>query len=86
MCSSDLPHDSRLADVDRLCELNVIEQVVNVSQTTVVRDAWGRGQPLAVHGWRKSRSAARERSHWARAAATDGISLTSATGTSHQLS
>lgn len=35
----------------RLCELNVIEQVVNVSQTTVVRDAWGRGQELAVHGW-----------------------------------
>lgn len=34
-----------------LCELNVIEQVVNVSQTTVVRDAWGRGQTLAVHGW-----------------------------------
>ncbi|HVS35987.1 MAG TPA: carbonate dehydratase [Gemmataceae bacterium] len=36
---------------DRLCELNVIEQVVNVSQTTVVRDAWARGQTLAVHGW-----------------------------------
>ena len=36
---------------DRLCELNVIEQVVNVSQTTVVRDAWARGQKLAVHGW-----------------------------------
>jgi carbonic anhydrase len=36
---------------DRLCELNVIEQVVNVSQTTVVREAWARGQPLAVHGW-----------------------------------
>ena len=35
----------------RLCELNVIEQVVNVSQTTVVRDAWRRGQQLAVHGW-----------------------------------
>jgi carbonic anhydrase len=35
----------------RLCELNVIEQVVNVSQTTVVRDAWARGQALAVHGW-----------------------------------
>ncbi|HZT80158.1 MAG TPA: carbonate dehydratase [Gemmataceae bacterium] len=33
-----------------LCELNVIEQVVNVSQTTIVRDAWGRGQALAVHG------------------------------------
>jgi carbonic anhydrase len=36
---------------DRLCELNVVEQVLNVSQTTVVRDAWSRGQPLAVHGW-----------------------------------
>jgi carbonic anhydrase len=36
---------------DRLCELNVIEQVVNVSQTTVVRDAWTRGQAVAVHGW-----------------------------------
>jgi carbonic anhydrase len=36
---------------DRLCELNVIEQVVNVAQTTVVRDAWTRGQALAVHGW-----------------------------------
>jgi carbonic anhydrase len=35
----------------RLCELNVIEQVVNVAQTTVVRDAWDRGQPLTVHGW-----------------------------------
>src|SRR5438270_9583292 len=34
-----------------LCELNVIEQVVNVSQTTVVRDAWARGQTVAVHGW-----------------------------------
>jgi carbonic anhydrase len=36
---------------ERLCELNVIEQVVNVSQTTVVRDAWNRAQSLAVHGW-----------------------------------
>jgi len=35
----------------RLCELNVIEQVVNVSQTTVVHDAWMRGQSLTVHGW-----------------------------------
>ena len=35
----------------RLCELNVMEQVVNVSQTTVVRDAWARGRALAVHGW-----------------------------------
>jgi carbonic anhydrase len=37
--------------LDRLCELNVIEQVVNVAQTTVVQDAWARGQPLTVHGW-----------------------------------
>lgn len=36
---------------NRLCELNVIEQVVNVGQTTVVRDAWARGQQLTVHGW-----------------------------------
>ncbi len=35
----------------RLCEMNVIEQVVNVSRTTVVRDAWKRGQTLSVHGW-----------------------------------
>jgi carbonic anhydrase len=35
----------------RLCELNVIEQVVNVAQTTVVQQAWARGQELAVHGW-----------------------------------
>jgi carbonic anhydrase len=36
---------------ERLCELNVIEQVANVIQTTIVRDAWSRGQALAVHGW-----------------------------------
>jgi carbonic anhydrase len=35
----------------RLCELNVIEQVINVSQTTIVRDAWARNQTLVVHGW-----------------------------------
>ena len=35
----------------RLCELNVIEQVVNVCQTTMVEDAWARGQSLSVHGW-----------------------------------
>jgi carbonic anhydrase len=35
----------------RLCELNVIEQVINVCQTTVVQDAWARGQALSVHGW-----------------------------------
>jgi carbonic anhydrase len=36
---------------DRLCELNVIEQVANVSQTTIAREAWERGQALSVHGW-----------------------------------
>lgn len=36
---------------DRLCELNVIEQVANVCETTVVQDAWRNGQPLSVHGW-----------------------------------
>ena len=35
----------------RLCELNVVEQVVNVCQTTIVQDAWAREQPLTVHGW-----------------------------------
>lgn len=37
--------------LDRLCELNVIEQVANVCKTTIVRDAWESGQALAVHGW-----------------------------------
>jgi len=35
----------------RLCELNVVEQVMNVCKTTVVQSAWERGQSLAVHGW-----------------------------------
>jgi carbonic anhydrase len=35
----------------RLCELNVAEQVQNICQCTAVQDAWGRGQPLEVHGW-----------------------------------
>ncbi len=39
------------ARVDRLCELNVIEQVVNVAQTTVVESAWARGQEVTIHGW-----------------------------------
>ena len=37
--------------VDALGELNVIEQARNVCQTTIVQDAWARGQPLVVHGW-----------------------------------
>ena len=36
---------------DALCELNVIEQVVNVAHTTVLQDAWSRGQPVTLHGW-----------------------------------
>ena len=34
-----------------LCDINVIEQVVNVAQSTVLLDAWGRGQPVTLHGW-----------------------------------
>jgi carbonic anhydrase len=44
---ASLPEERRL---DRLCELNVTEQVVNVCQTTIVEDAWSREQPLTVHG------------------------------------
>jgi carbonic anhydrase len=51
-------HSAQLERIDldalrhaRLCELNVIEQVANVCETTVVRDAWARGQTLSVHGW-----------------------------------
>jgi carbonic anhydrase len=51
-------HDAQLAilrdpghKLDRLCELNVIEQVANVCNTTCVRSAWRSGQPLTVHGW-----------------------------------
>jgi carbonic anhydrase len=39
------------ARLDRLSELNVIEQVANVCRTTIVQNAWSRGQKLAVHGW-----------------------------------
>ena len=43
-----LPEHGR---ADALCELNVIEQVVNVAQSTVVQDAWARGQGVTLHGW-----------------------------------
>ena len=43
--------DGEEARIDRLCELNVIEQVQHVSQTTIVQDAWARGQDVAIHGW-----------------------------------
>jgi carbonic anhydrase len=51
-------HETRLAQITeeaqrwhKLCELNVIEQVYNVSNTTIVRNAWKRGQELTLHGW-----------------------------------
>ena len=51
-------HEEQLAKIsdeneriDRLCELNVIEQVRNVGRTTIVQNAWQRGQELVVHGW-----------------------------------
>jgi len=40
-----------ISSENRLCELNVIEQVANVCETTIVQDAWARGQELHVHGW-----------------------------------
>ncbi len=43
-----LPAERR---VDALCELNVLEQARNVCQTTVVQDAWARGQEVVIHGW-----------------------------------
>lgn len=43
--------EDEAARFDRLCELNVIEQVKNVSRTTIVQNAWERGQELVVHGW-----------------------------------
>jgi carbonic anhydrase len=45
----ELPSDA--ARLNRLCELNVIEQVFNVCQTTIVQSAWDRGKKLEVHGW-----------------------------------
>jgi len=51
-------HNEELATIvddgrrlDRLCELNVSDQVLNVSKTTIVQNAWSRGQELAIHGW-----------------------------------
>jgi carbonic anhydrase len=43
--------DDETNRLNHLCELNVIEQVSNVCKTTVIRDAWERGQSLSVHGW-----------------------------------
>ncbi|HEY1459406.1 MAG TPA: carbonate dehydratase [Casimicrobiaceae bacterium] len=46
---ASLPDDNTRED--RLCALNVVEQVVHVSRTTIVQDAWRRGQALSLHGW-----------------------------------
>ena len=46
-----LEHLSPAEQEDALCEMNVIEQVGNVALSTVLQDAWGRGQRVAVHGW-----------------------------------
>jgi carbonic anhydrase len=45
------PLETEVLRHNRLCELNVIEQAVNVTKTTIVRDAWARGQSLSVHAW-----------------------------------
>lgn len=53
-----LKHDEGLSKIpeeneriNKLCELNVVEQVVNVCQTTILQDAWERGDKISVHGW-----------------------------------
>lgn len=43
--------DDGTARVDRLCELNVVQQVANVCHTTIVQNAWRAGQELTIHGW-----------------------------------
>jgi carbonic anhydrase len=45
------PCDSEETAVDRLCELNVLDQARNACQTSIVLDAWRRGQPLEIHSW-----------------------------------
>ncbi|ABZ76872.1 Carbonate dehydratase [Shewanella halifaxensis HAW-EB4] len=49
--SADLDNMDESERFDRLCELNVMEQVANVTSTTIVQEAWARGQDVAIHGW-----------------------------------
>jgi carbonic anhydrase len=50
--SGELAHFSTKEQrIDRLCELNVVEQVKNVGNTTIVQEAWRRGQLVTIHGW-----------------------------------
>lgn len=43
--------DTEKAQLDRLCELNVIDQIFSAVQTTIIQDAWARGQSVTIHGW-----------------------------------
>ena len=43
--------DDAVEKLDRLCEINIIEQVLNAGQTTIIQDAWLKGQNVSVHGW-----------------------------------
>jgi carbonic anhydrase len=43
--------DDPVEKLNKLAELNIVEQVLNVAETTIVGDAWDRGQSLAIHGW-----------------------------------
>ena len=45
-----LPNSPKMEPGTGLCELNVIEQVMNTCHTTIIRDAWARGQDVTVHG------------------------------------
>ncbi|HKK45417.1 MAG TPA: carbonate dehydratase [Balneolaceae bacterium] len=49
--SNELKDLSKDEKITRMCELNVIEQVNNICSTTIVQDAWKKGQKLSVHGW-----------------------------------
>ena len=42
---------SKAEQMRKLCELNAVEQVINVGNTTIIQDAWKRGQKIAIHGW-----------------------------------
>jgi len=50
-CKDEINHLPKALKKDRLCELNVIEQVRHVAQTTIVQAAWQRSQSLSIHGW-----------------------------------
>lgn len=54
LCDSNAEQLKSLSDekrLDRMCELNVVSQLENLKQTTIIQDAWSRGQELDLHGW-----------------------------------